>query len=207
MESEGQTSSYEQKCPICGNGLRNGLCPKCGETTRPSQEELQKVLGKSFYLSFAGLAGLAAATYGYPTLERSYLSVIAAFLFFLPLILHWARSKSKRLAADVNRLKTAYWCCSAGVMLIALVFAMNGALDWKRPTVVRSRVIQIRVTHGRYYSSTNHLVLASWRPGRATEDVSVGDALYSRATVGQQVSLEVHPGLFGLPWYNRVRLE
>ena len=179
---------------------------KCGETTERSSAEVNKALGRCLYLSFAGLVVLAAAAYLYPALERNWLPAIAMVLFFLPLILRWASSKWKRLAADVNLLKTAYWCCGVSVMLIALLIASNGALDWAPPIVVKSRIIKTRVTHGKY-SSTNHLILASWRQGRTTEDVAVGDALYSCATIGRQVSIEVHPGLFGMPWYGRVTLE
>jgi hypothetical protein len=106
----------------------------------------------------------------------------------------------------MNRLRKVYLYCSAGVVLVALVMVMNGALDWVPPTVVRSSIVAMRITNGKYWS-THRLVLVSWQPGRATEDLAVGSAVYAGASVGRRVSVEVHKGFFGLPWYRKVTLE
>jgi len=106
----------------------------------------------------------------------------------------------------MNRLRKVYLYCSAGVVLVAVVMVMNGALDWVPPTVVRSSVVAMRITNGKYWS-THRLVLVSWQPGRATEELAVGSAVYAGASVGRRVSVEVHKGFFGLPWYGKVTLE
>lgn len=200
-----RTPSFPQRCAKCGNEFRGEQCPTCRETETPAVQ-INNALGKLFLPCLIGLSGVAVAIYAYPAVERSFLPVIATVLFFLPLILNTVSSARKRLVADASRLKLAYSCCGAGVMLIALVIAMNGALDWRPTMVVRARIVGMRVTSGKY-SSTYHLDLASWRPGRTTEDIAVGSGLYARASVGRQVAVEVHPGLFGLPWYRKVTLE
>lgn len=195
-----------QKCPRCGNEFSGQECPRCGGKSKPSAAEIDEAVGKYLYLGFTGLAGTALSTYLYPTVERNLLSVIAGCLFFLPLALHALRGSRKGQASDMNRLKAAYLYCGAGVVLIALMLIMNGALDWAPPRIESSSILEMRITSGKY-SSTHHLVLISWRPGRAKEDLAVGTALYAHASVGQRVSVEVHKGLFGLPWYGKVTLE
>lgn len=193
-----------QKCARCGNEFSERECPHCAGSPKLSEEESNKALGK--YPLVAIVAGIAASIYLYPTVERHLLPVVGLCLFFLPLILQVFSSTRRWLTSDMNRLRKVYLYCSAGVVLVALVMVMNGALDWVPPTVVKSSIVAMRITNGRYWS-THRLVLVSWQPGRATEDLAVGSAVYAGASVGRRVSVEVHKGVFGLPWYGKVTLE
>lgn len=194
-----------QKCARCGNEFSERECPHCAGSPRLSAEESNKALGKYPHVAIAGLAGMAASIYLYPTVERHILPVVGSCLFFLPLLLQVFSSTRRWLTSDMSRLRKVYRYCSAGVVLVALVMEMNGALDWVPPTVVRSSIVAMRITNGRYWS-THRLVLVSWQPGRATEDLAVGSAVYAGASVGRCVSVEVHKGFFGLPWYGKVTL-
>jgi len=195
-----------QKCARCGNEFSERECPHCAGSVGLSEEESNKASGKYPLVAFAGLAGMAASFYLYPTVERHLLPVTGLCLFFLPLILQVFSSTRRWLTSEMNRLRKVYLYCSAGVVLVALVMVMNGALDWVPPTVVRSSVVAMRITNGRYWS-THRLVLVSWQPGRATEDLAVESAVYAGASVGRRVSVEVHKGFFGLPWYGKVAVE
>jgi len=195
-----------QKCARCGNEFVGPQCPKCGAQTEPAANQASVELGRRYYLFIAGLAGVAASAYLFPLVDRGLLPMVALALFFLPLALNAISDWRKSLVMDINRLKIVFLCCRAGVLLIALVLLMNGALDWTPPTIVKTHVLATKVTSGRYVS-TRHLIVASWREGRATEDIIVGSAAYSGATAGRQVSLQVHQGLFRLQWYGKVELE
>jgi hypothetical protein len=157
-------------------------------------------------LSLAGLFGVIAAIHFYPLLDSNTFFVITLCIFFFPMIFHVVSAVRKRLALDVKRLKSAYVYGGAAVVMLAFVIAGNGALDSSPVRLVRSSMIRKNITSGRY-STTHHLHVSSWRPGRSTEDLAVGVPLYVRASVGQPVAVEVHNGLFGLPWYGQISLE
>jgi len=92
------------------------------------------------------------------------------------------------------------------MVLLALTIAGNGVLDMSPVKLVKTSILRKSVTSGRH-SSTHHFFVASWRPGRSTEDLAVVIPLYVRAPIGQSITVEVHSGLFGLPWYGQIVLE
>src|SRR5215472_17413786 len=141
-----------QKCARCGNEFSERECPHCAGSPRLSEEERNKALGKYPHVAIAGLAGMAASFYLYPTVERHLLPVTGVCLFFLPLILQVFSSTRRWLTSEMNRLRNVYLYSSAGVALVALVMVMNGALDWVPPTVARSPIGAMRLTTGRSWS-------------------------------------------------------
>ncbi len=195
-----------QKCSTCGNEFTGHQCPECGGKPLPTARQVNKALNKYPLPLFVGLFGVLAAVHFYPPLDRNSLFAIALCILFFPMIFHVICSARKSLALDVNRLKAAYLYCGAAVVLLALVIAGNGALDNSPVRVVNSSILQKTVSHGRY-STSHHLHVASWQQGRSTEDFSVGIPLYVRASIGQTITVEVHNGLFGLPWYGKIVLE
>jgi hypothetical protein len=195
-----------QKCSLCANEFRGHQCPSCGGKPLPSAQQINKTLTKYPYPLFAGLFGVLAANYFYPPLDRNLLFGITMCVFLFPIIFHVVSAVRKRLPLDVNRLKTAYLYFGAAVVMLALVIASNGALDKSSVSVVKSPIFRKSITSGRY-STTHHFYVASWRPGRSTEDLAVGVPLYVRASVGQPIAVEVHTGLFGIPWYGQISLE
>lgn len=195
-----------QKCSTCGNEFTGHQCPSCGGKPLPSARQINKALNRYPLLSLAGLFGVIAANHYYPPLDRNRLFVIALSVFFFPMIFHVISAVRKRLALDVNRLKSAYLYGGAAVVILALVIAGNGALDMSPVRLVKTSILRKNVTSGRH-STTHHFHVASWRPGRSTEDLAVGVPLYVRASVGQPIAVEAHNGLFGLPWYGHIYLE
>jgi len=195
-----------QKCSTCGNEFTGHTCPSCGGKPLPSAQQINKELKNYPIPCLVGLFGALAAVHFYPPVDRGSLFVLALCLFFIPGIFHVVSAVRKRLALDVNRLKSAYLYGGAAVVLLALVIGGNGALDSSPVKLVRSSIIRKSITSGRH-STTHHFFVASWRPGRSTEDLAVAVPLYVRGSVGQAVTVEVHNGLFGLPWYGKIVLE
>lgn len=194
------------KCSVCGGEFRGHQCPGCGAKPKPSTREINKALANSPLPSLAGLFGILAANYCYPLLDSNTFLWIGLLLFFFPIIFHIVSAVRKQLARDVNRLKTIYFYSGAAMLLFALVLAANGFLDPSSVLPVQSSIVRKNVTSGRH-SSTNHLHVTSWRPGRTIEDLHVGDSLYSRAFVGEPVTVETHQGLFRFPWYGKITLD
>lgn len=195
-----------QKCSTCGNEFTGHQCPSCGGKPLPTARQINKKLNNYPIPALLGLFGVLAAVHFYPPLDRNPLFVLALCVFFLPIIFHLVAAVRKRMALDVDRLKKAYLYCGAAVLLLALAIAGNGALDTSPVRIVKSSILRKNITSGRY-STTHHFHVASWRPGRSTEDLAVDVPLYARGSVGQAITVEVHNGLFGLPWYGRISLE
>jgi hypothetical protein len=195
-----------QKCSACGNEFTGHVCPSCGGKPLSTARQINRALKYTPVPSLLGLFGVLAAVHFYPPLDRDSLFVIVLCIFFFPIIFHVTSSVSKRLALDVDRLKQTYLYCGAAVIFLALLIACNGAMDMSPAKDVKSSIVRKNITSGRH-STTHHLHVASWRPGRNTEDLAVPVPLYVRASVGQAVTVEVHQGLFGLPWYGQISLE
>jgi hypothetical protein len=195
-----------QKCSTCGNEFTGHACPTCGSKPLPSARQINKELRNYPIPCLAGLFGVLAAVHIYPPLDRGSLLVLALCLFFIPVIFHVISALRKCLPLDVDRLKKAYLYCAAAVVLLALLIAGNGALDISPARIVKSSILRKNISTGRH-STTHHFFVTSWRPGRSTEDLTVGSPLYVRASVGQAITVEVHNGLFGLPWYGKIVLE
>ena len=195
-----------QKCSMCGNEFTGHTCPSCGGNPVPTAQQINKELKNYSIPALAGLFGTIVANYFYPLVDSNPLFAIVLCIFFFPMIFHVSSSVRKRLALDVDRLKRAYLYCGAAVVLLALLIAGNGALDTSPVTVVKSSIIRKSISSGRY-STTHHFHVTSWRSGRSTENLTVGVPLYIRASVGQAITVEVHNGLFGLPWCGQISLE
>jgi hypothetical protein len=195
-----------QKCSTCGKVFTGHACPGCGGKPLPSARQINRQLNNYPIPALVGLLGTIAANYFYPLLDSNPLFAIVLCIFFLPIIFHISSSMRKRLVLDADRLKKAYLYCGALVIFLALLIAVNGALDMSPVTVVKSAIVRKSISSGRY-STTHHFHVASWRPGKNTENLTVGIPLYVRASVGQSVAIEMHNGLFGLPWYGHISLE
>jgi hypothetical protein len=195
-----------QKCSTCGNEFTGHACPTCGGKPLPSARQINKALAMYPFLSLAGLFGVLGAISFYPPVDRNPLAWIALSLFFFPIIFHISSNARKRLASDVDRLKSAYLYFGAAMVFLALLIAGNGAFDSSPVRLVRSSILRKSITSGRH-STTHHFFVTSWRPGRSTEDLPVAVRLYVQASVGQAITVEVHNGLFGLPWYGQISLE
>lgn len=193
------------KCSACGNEFSGHQCPNCGGKPLPSTKQINESLKKYSYLLLAGLFGNLAAVYVYPLLDINMVLRICLCVFFLPIIFHLVSGLRKRLAFDAGKLKKAYLISGLTVAFLAALIAANGALDNSISTV-RSSILRKNITKGRY-STTHHLIVVSWRPGRRTEDLWVAVPIYAYASIGQSISVEVHKGLLGLPWYGKILLE
>jgi hypothetical protein len=169
----------------------------------PSIRALNKQLQPALYLLMIGMIGFLVAGASYPPLDLNALMLLGLGLFFLPLLAHIVVHVRKRLAANVGRLRRIYlW---AGALLIGMGVALgfNGLADRTPPRLVRTSITRKHTTRGR--SSVGHiLTLASWRPGRAAEEINVSSAEYRGFQVGDQVVVEVHAGWFRVPWWGRV---
>jgi len=172
----------------------------CGGNPLPSTEQTRKTLNKYSFLLAPGLLGGLLAYVIYPPLDAGPLVVLGLCVFALPLVLQLFSVVRKRLSEDVRWLRKVYVYSSLALLLLALVPLLNGWLDRSPGSAVRATVIQ--KAFSRRGSATRHsLTVSSWRPGRSEEELVVGTRSYNNALVGKTITVEVHKGFFGLPWY------
>lgn len=111
-----------------------------------------------------------------------------------------------KFRGDLPRVRLAYVCSSVALVLLAALLFLNGWLDKSPPTLVRTTVIQKKISRGR--GGTEHwITVGSWRPGRTSEDFLVSSYEYNRFAIGKMARVSVHAGFFGVPWSHGIRPE
>jgi hypothetical protein len=192
-----------QKCLTCGVEYQVGLCPTCAEGSLPSTGDIQKALNKCSLLLAPGvLVGLAAYVI-YPLLDGVSLIAFGLLVLCTPFVLQLLSIIRKRLADDVPRLRTAYFYSSLALLVLAMLPLLNGWLDRSPASQVRTTVLWKTETH-RKGSTGYRLTVSSWRPGHNKEEFVVGSHTYNNTFVGKTITVEMHQGFFGLPWYESV---
>jgi hypothetical protein len=181
--------------------MRCGVCRQ--DTPAAAAKAVNNGLKKYSYVLLAGLFGTFAGAHYYPLLDSERLMAWTVCVFFLPMIAHVIVSVRKRLALDASWLRTLYLWSGGALLLLASCTIANGALDKLPVQQVRTAVIRKTISMGRR-STTRTLRVPSWRPGRDEERLEVSRATYQGLSVGEPISVEVHPGFFGMPWYGHI---
>ena len=170
----------------------------------PSKRALNKQLQPALYLLLIGLVGVLVACSLYPPLDLRAVMFLGLPFFFLPLLAHIVVNVRKRLAANVGRLRRMDLWAGAVLTGMGVVLGFNGLADRAPPRLVRTSITRKHVTNRDRGRAGYALTLASWRPGREAEEIFVSSAEYHNLQVGDQVVIEVHAGLFRVPWWGRV---
>ena len=155
-------------------------------------------------LLLAGMAGVWGAEALYRPLDGGVIYFGSVLLFFLPFFV-----------LIIGRRRPAWewfsrvFAGAAGGLLILLACAIyaNGAWDTKPPTTINTVVSGkvISSIRSKRRSNPSHVLrVKSWRSGRDEERLYVDEATYHYAQIGSAVSVEVHAGLCGWAWYDRV---
>jgi hypothetical protein len=194
------------KCTKCGTRFHGARCPACGESAPISAKILNKQLEKYSYPLFAGFVGIIIADYAYPPLDENPPMILALCLFLVPILLHIVVSVRRRFLDSFSWLRLVYIYSGSAAIVIATVLGLNGMADFASARNVQTSVTRKYISSGRY-STSYHLVVSSWRPGRSEEKLRVSGATYHATFVGEPVVVEAHRGLFALPWYGRVSPE
>lgn len=192
-----------QICLKCGTEYQVTSCPVCGGNPLPSAWQTRKALNKYSLLLAPGLLGGLLAYVIYPPLDGGPLVAFGLCAFSLPFVLQLFSIMRKRLSEDMGRLRTAYVYASLALGLLAFLTLLNGWLDKSPRSAVRTTIVQKNFTRSKA-STSYRLTVSSWRPGRSEEELSVGVRTYDNVFVGKTITVGVHKGFFGLPWYGDV---
>ena len=177
--------------------------PAGSDGSVPSGGQSGKLLDPYSLLLAPGLLGGILAYVVYTPLDSGPLVAFGVCAFLLPFVLKLFSVVRKRLSEDVGRLRTVYVCASFALLLLSLLGFVNGWQDKSPLSAVRATVIQKSSTRSKGGTSY-YVTVSSWRPGRSVEELRVGSRTYNNVVVGKPVTVGVHKGVFGLPWYEYV---
>jgi hypothetical protein len=171
----------------------------------PSMRALNKQLQPALYLLMIGLVGVMVACSFYPPLDLNALMFLVVPLFLLSIFALIVVNVRNRLAANVGRLRRIYLWAGAILIGMGVVLGLNGLADRTPPRLVRTSIFRKHITNPARGGRRSYiLTLVSWRPGREAEEMFVSAAEYRSLQVSDQIVVEVHAGLFRVPWWGRV---
>jgi hypothetical protein len=77
--------------------------------------------------------------------------------------------------------------------------SLQGALDMAPIRTAKTVVIGKSISPGKN-GATHMLRVTSWRPGSDAQTLPIAREIHHRFDVGESILVEVHSGLFHLPW-------
>jgi hypothetical protein len=189
-------------CTKCASFFVGELCPRCGSTTTTPTAKVDQSLDRSFWvLTVAGIVMFFATL---ELLDRPPVLLISSILWFGPLIVRYIATRRAWGESHQRNVGIIFrWAALAMICAVAIIIA-NHFLDRTPATEIQAYVLAKGYHSGKGGPSFTLTVGPSWRVGRDSESLDVGRDVFSRANVGNAVSIDVHPGLFHLPWYNNV---
>jgi hypothetical protein len=128
-------------------------------------------------------------------------AIVCAFL--ISAVLRLSSLVQRQPGKDFGRRRTISTWAGLALPLIAILLFLNGRLDSSPRRVVRATVIGKTAPIGTREAQYG-IRVTSWRPGRRSEDLNVGSRVFARAVLGKGVTVELHKGFLGLPWYDHI---
>ena len=142
----------------------------------------------------------------YPPLDSRLPMGVIICAFLLSAVLQLTGIVQRQPAGQVGWRRTVYIGSGLALPLLGILLFMNGKLDRSTPQDVSATVIHKIAPIG-YRQAQYRLIVSSWRPGRSFEDLNVNSRQFQSAIVGKRISIEMHKGSFGLPWYSHISPE
>lgn len=203
-----ETTATAQTCPKCGFALQNVRCTFCGGDETPVRQILGQALIPYVLFTAAGLLGLLLVIYNlYSLLDGNIFFLLGVALFFAPILFNLRFTFGKSLSAsDLSVAKKAQVCAGIALWCLLILVYCNGAFD-RSFSEMQTTVLSRQVTQGRRGSKNYYLVVTSWRPGKDTEELRVNAAIYEGTVPNSTVTVDVHNGLLGWPWYSDVEIR
>jgi hypothetical protein len=142
----------------------------------------------------------------YPPLDIRPVMGLMICLYLLPWTVYLFSILRKRAGNAAGLLRGVFIFSAVAVALLGASLIINGALDKFPQTELETKVVRKVVLNGRR-ATQYHIFVSSWRPGRSQEDFNVVQQVFNRARVGKRLTVEVHHGFLGLPWYGKISPE
>jgi hypothetical protein len=156
-------------------------------------------------LLFVGLIALFVADQYFPLVNSNPFFFVVLALVFLPAGPYVAGYFNDRLPSYLKWLWPLMILCVASELVISLGVFLNGRLDNTAPQTITATIRKKSIIPGK--SNVYELTVDSWRQDRDTERFDVSKSFFDTHNVGGTLSVPVHRGRFGVPWYEKASLR
>jgi len=186
-------------CLDCGAERQSDQCPSCGLTSEAAEVMLRhRLLRRTAVLLVGGLLFVPASQV-FPPLDLDLILIFVGLVFFTALWLVFWIDRRARKGLYVEALKRIFFGLVPLPWIFAILLFVNGKFDGTKPVDEPARVIS-KLNMGGPWLHTRRLIVRSWRDARTLERVPVDNYNYDRFRQGDNVVLQVQPGLLGIPW-------
>lgn len=190
--------SGAKRCLNCDAVLNGPVCEQCELTPAAAGLVLRRKLILRTGVFMLGSLAFLAAAYMFPPLEMDSMLIFCGAVFFIGLALAvWVERGALR-GSSIEIRKRLFMALVPVPWLLAGLLVVNAKLDSSPVLDRETRVV------GKFSMSamvpTRRLVVLSWRGGHGYERIPVSKDEYSEFHIGEEVIVEIHPGLAGIPW-------
>ena len=196
--------SGAKRCLNCDAVLTGPVCEGCELTPAAASLVLRRKLILRTGMFLLGSLAFLAAAYRFPPLEMDAMLVFCGAIFFIGLALAVWVERGALKGTSIEIRKRIFMALVPIPWLLAGLLVVNAKLDdspvHDRETHVVSKFSMSAMV------PTRRLVVISWRSGRRYERIPVSQEEYSEFQIGEEVVVEVHSGLAGIPWVAGVAL-
>lgn len=190
------------RCLNCGAERDADVCEACGLGSTAAEFTLRKTLLNRTAIFLLGALAFVAAASRYPAVDLDGILIFIGVLFFLTLTLGIVVERLALRHGEVETWKRVYYGLIPLPWLLGALMLGNGALDSSKPHVEAARVMGKFAMVGPVPS--RRLIVTSWRDGHRVERVPVDRGDFDRFNTGDDVEVQVHDGLVGIPWVSGV---
>ncbi len=186
------------RCLDCGSPRAADQCSACGLTSAAAEVLLRRRLFRRTAWFLLGAVLFIPVSRLYPPLDMDPILIFVGLMFFLVLALGFWIDLRARRRQEIELMKRIYFGFLPVPWLLTALLFLNGRFDGNPPVRPVTTVVGKFSMPG--FLRTNRLVVRSWRDSGAVERVPVDPDDFLRFQRGDQVIVQVHAGLVGIPW-------
>lgn len=169
----------------------------------PFGEEPFRVNRALIVAPIVGMIALMLTIERYRPIDESSITWYGLVPVFVSILLISHVQKKAKRGEDVR----SYFPFTTWLAFVPVIFAvfvlLNGALDYSTAERHHVFVTHKIENHGR--STSYYIEFDSWRPNKTTEKVHVPYGVYRQFQIDDPVIVEVHRGVFGIPWVSGIQ--
>jgi hypothetical protein len=186
-------------CLDCGAERTADQCSECGLTSAAAEVMLRRRLVRRTTWLLVGALLFVPASQMFPALELDAILIFVGVVFFIAIaMLVWIEQLAKR-GKYIEPLKRVFFALVPLPWIFAAFLFINGRFDTSRPDRHEARVVGKFSMPGPWLR-TKRLVVLSWRGDRRFERVPVDTDDFVRFHINDELIVQVHGGLLGIPW-------
>lgn len=190
-------------CLDCGAERLADQCSECGLTAEAAEVMLRRKLVRRTTWLLVGALLFVPASQAFPALELDAILIFVGVVFFLAIaMLVWIERLAK-WGKYIEPLKRVFFALVPLPWIFAAFLFINGRFD-RSPVVQHEARIVGKFNMPGPWLRTKRLVVFSWRDGRRYERIPVDTDDYVRFHLGEDMTVDVHDGLLGIPWVDGV---